>query len=196
MRSLININMKKFNHKYSQRGTTLIEVIVSTALFVVIMLSMTQIFKMMIDYQRQAIATQNVQENLKYFFEVISKEMRTAERAGGGCAHLPAGDRFNVVDNTPYGDILYLKNYHGECVTYSLVNDNGLVRFQVKRGLSSGYLSPSKIEINDLHFIVREEANKQAFITVNMGAHSVGREASYSQMYLQTTIASRYYRAN
>jgi len=188
--------MKKFNHKYSQRGTTLIEVIVSTALFVVIMLSMTQIFKMMLDYQRQAIATQNVQENLKYFFEVISKEMRTAKRAGGGCDHLPAGDRFRVVANTPYGDILYLKNYHGECVTYYLANDNGVIRFRVERDNDSGYLSPSKIEISDLNFIVSEEADKQAFITVNMGAHSVGREADYSQMYLQTTITSRYYRAN
>jgi len=188
--------MKKSNHKYSQRGTTLIEVIVSTALFVVIMLSMTQIFKMMLDYQRQAIATQNVQENLKYFFEVVSKELRTAKRAGGDCSHLLVGDRFKVVGNTPYGDILYLKNYHGECVVYSLANDNGVIRFQVERGTASGYLSPSKIEISDLHFIVKEEANKQAFITINMGAHSVGREADYSQMYLQTTITSRYYRAN
>jgi hypothetical protein len=41
---------------------------------------------------------------------------------------------------------------------------------------------------------VSEESDEQAFITVNMGAHSVGREADYSQMYLQTTISSRYYR--
>ncbi|MBN2884693.1 prepilin-type N-terminal cleavage/methylation domain-containing protein [Patescibacteria group bacterium] len=189
--------MKKnsYNFKYNKPGITLIEVIVSTALFVVIMLAMTQIFKMMFDYQRQAIATQNVQENMKYFFEVISKEMRTAIRAGGGCDHLPANARFNVTEGT-YGDILYLKNYHDECVTYSLADDNGVIRFKVERGDDSDYISPSKIDISDLSFIVNEDVGNQAFITVNMGAHSVGREAQYSQMYLQTTITSRYYRAN
>jgi len=187
--------MKKSNYRHSNSGNTLIEVIVSTALFVMIMLSVTQIFKMMLDYQRQAIATQNVQENLKYFFEVISKEMRTAKRAGGGCAHLPANVRF-ALDVNPYGDVLYLKNYHNQCVTYSLAEDNGVVRFRVQRGGVADYLSPAKIEISDLHFIVSEESDEQAFITVNMGAHSVGREADYSQMYLQTSITSRYYRGN
>src|SRR5680860_334536 len=119
----MKIRKQKYNH---QSGYTLVEVIVSTALFVVIMLSMTQIFKMMLDYQRQAIATQNVQENLKYFFEVISKEMRMAVRAqsGGNCDHMPAKARF-VLGSNIYGDILYIKNYHNECVTYSLAKDNG-----------------------------------------------------------------------
>jgi len=188
--------MKIKKAKYNNRsGYTLVEVIVSTALFVVILMSVTQIFKMMLDYQRQAIATQNVQENLKYFFEVISKEMRMAKRAGGGCDHLPAIDRFNVDPGT-YGDILYLKNYHDECVTYSLADDNGVIRFKVERGNVSGYLSPSTIDISDLRFIVNEDDNSQAYITVSMGAHSVGRESQYSQMYLQTTITSRYYRDN
>lgn len=187
--------MKNLSHKYSRSGNTLIEVLVSTALFVVILLSMTQIFKMMLDYQRQTIATQNVQENLKYFFEVISKEMRMAKRAGGGCAHLPANVRFNLESNA-YGDILYLKNYHDECVSYFLAEDNGVVRFMVERNGVVDYLSPAKIEISDLHFLVSEDIGKQALITINMGAHSVGRESDYSQMYLQTTIASRYYRNN
>ncbi|MCF7860392.1 hypothetical protein K9M09_02120 [Patescibacteria group bacterium] len=188
---------KKHNYTYNKSGTTLIEVIVSTALFVVIMLSMTQIFQMMLDYQRQAIATQNVQENLKYFFEVISKEMRMAVRAKneGNCSHMPAQARF-VLSSNAYGDILYLKNYHNECVTYSLASDNGVVRFRVERDDVADYLSPAKIEISDLRFIVNEVADSQAFITVSMGAHSVGREAQYSQMYLQTTITSRYYRDN
>ncbi|MDD2680586.1 MAG: hypothetical protein PHE20_00610 [Patescibacteria group bacterium] len=187
--------MKKSKQQYSKQGNTLIEVIVSTALFVVIMLSMTQIFKMMLDYQRQAIATQNVQENLKYFFEVISKELRTAKRANSSCASLPANARFLRESNT-YGEVLHLKNYHDECVTYSLDDDNGVIRFKVERGGYGGYLSPAQINISDLHFLVREENDQQAFITINMGAHSVGREASYSQMYLQTTITSRYYRDN
>jgi len=62
----------------SDRGFTLIEVIVSVALFSVIILGATQIFSLVIDSQRSAIATQNVKESLKYFLEVTAKEMRMA----------------------------------------------------------------------------------------------------------------------
>ena len=182
-------------HFSSRPGNTLIEVIVSTLLFVVILLSMTQIFKMILDSQRQAIATQNVQESLKYFLEVISKEVRMAKRAGGGCAHIPATKRFATSTNA-YGDVLYLKNYHNECVSYYLDNDNGAIRFKVERGANSGFLSPARINIQDLRFIIHEDTNAQAYISINLGAQAIGREASFSQMRVQTTITSRYYKDN
>lgn len=180
---------------FCRPGLTLIEVIVSTTLFVIILLSLTQIFKMILDGQRQAIATQNVQENLKYFFEVIAKEIRMAKRNDGACASIPNGRRFATGTNV-YGDILYLKNYHNECVAYYLDSDSGTVRFKVQRGLNSGFLSPAKIEIKDLRFIVHEDANAQAYISINLGAHAIGREASFSNMRVQTTITSRYYKDN
>jgi type II secretory pathway pseudopilin PulG len=186
--------MKFFRrHLRSKPGISLVEVLVSTTLFVIILLSMTEIFKMILDSQRQAIATQNVQENIKYFFEVISKEIRMAKRAGGGCSHLPAQKRFATSSNL-YGDILYLKNYHDECVKYYLSEDNGVVRFTVDRGTDFGFLSPSKIAIDDLHFLVHEENGSQAYISINLSAHSVGREENFSNMRVQTTISSRYYR--
>lgn len=170
------------------------ELMVSVTIFVVILMSMTSIFKMVIDSQREAIATQNVQENLKYFFEVISKEIRMAQKAGGGCAHLPANRRF-IKDINSAGDILYLKNYHNECVTYDLAADaNGVVRFRVERAGVSDFLSPASINISDLKFIVSEEVGKQAYVSINLSAHSVGREAEISNIHVQTTITSRYYR--
>lgn len=186
--------MKKKRYHHSP-GISLVEVIISTALFVVILLSMTDIFRLILNSQREAIATQNVQENLKYFFEVVSKEIRMAKRAGGGCAHLPASKRFALSANA-YGDILYLKNYHDQCVAYYLSNDNGVIRFKVDRGTNSAFLSPAKINIEDLHFIVHEEDDSQAYVTVNLSAKSLGREAEMSEMRVQTTITSRYYRNN
>lgn len=185
-------NKKRYHH---HRGISLIEVIVSTTLFVIILLSMTDIFRLILNSQREAIATQNVQENLKYFFEVVSKEIRMAKRAGGGCAHLPANKRFATSTNA-YGDVLYLKNYHDQCVTYYLSDDNGVTRFKVDRNLDSDFLSPAKINVDDLRFIVHEDANNQAYVSINLSAKSLGREANISEMRVQTTISSRYYRAN
>jgi len=185
----------KRHQQHLSAGFSLVEVLVSTTLFVVILLSMTDIFKMILDSQRQAIATQNVQENIKYFFEVISKEIRMAKRADGGCDHLPAPHRFATSTNA-YGDVLYLKNYHNECVEYYLSDDNGVVRFKVERGHNAGYLSPAKINMKSLRFDVHEKDDEQAYITINLSAESVGREAAYSDMIVQTTISSRYYRAD
>ncbi len=185
-------NIKKLN----LAGVSLMELMVSVTIFVVILLSMTSIYKMVIDSQRAAIATQNVQENLKYFFEVISKEIRMAQRSGGACSsYLPADKRFATSTNT-YGDILYLRNYHNECVIYDITEDgsSGAIRFRVNRGGNSDFLSPASINISDLKFMVTENANSQAYVSINLSAHSVGAEEEISNMHVQTTITSRYYR--
>lgn len=185
-------DMKKQSNLLS--GITLIEVLISTALFVIILLGMTGIFKMILDNQRQAIATQNVQENIKYFFEVTAKEIRMAQRSSGGCPHLPAGARFATSTNA-YGDILYIKNYHGQCVSYYLSDDNGVVRFKVERDFDEGFLSPAKINMAGLRFDVSDTALEQPMVTMSVSAESIGREASFSKMTVQTSITSRYYRA-
>jgi type II secretory pathway component PulJ len=182
-------NIKKSN----LAGVSLIELMVSVTIFVIILMSMTSIFKMVIDSQRAAIATQNVQESLKYFFEVISKEIRMAQRTGSGCSQL-ANRRFAIGSNA-YGDVLYLRNYHNECVTYDLaLDENDVKRFRVERGAFKDYLSPANVNISNLKFIVTEEANEQAYVSINLSAHSVGREKEISTLHVQTTITSRYYR--
>jgi len=181
--------------KTNVAGISLVELMVSVTIFVVILLSMTSIFKMVIDSQREAIATQNVQENLKYFFEVISKEIRMAQKSDGVCPpELPADKRFAAGVNE-HGDILYLRNYRNQCVSYYLAEDaDEVVRFRVSRNGISDFLSPASINISDLKFIVTEQNNAQAYVSINLSAHSVGAEADISNMHVQTTITSRYYR--
>lgn len=183
----------KLKIKTNIAGISLIEVLVSTTIFVIILLSITSIFKMVVNSQREAIATQNVQENLKYFFEVISKEIRMAQRAGGGCPGLPANRRFFKQSND-YGDILYLRNHHDECVIYDLAEHNGVVRFRVSRDGTDDFLSPAAINISDLKFIIHEDSVSQAYVSINLMAHALGREKEVSKMHVQTTITSRYYR--
>ncbi len=170
-------------------GVSLIEVIVSVSIFVVLMMTSLQIFKIVLDGQRQAAATSNIQESLKYFFEVISKEIRMAQisTAGDNC-NVVVGRIFNVAD-----DKLYLKNYHGQCVVYELVTDNGVGRFQITRSVTSDFLSPAKISINDLSFSLRQEANEQAMVTISLQAQADSIKDQIVEMNLQTSITSRVY---
>lgn len=188
------MNKIKFR-KSKTSGFSLIEVIVSTTIFVVILLSMTGIFKMVIDAQRQAIASQNVEESLRYFFEVISKEIRMAKRSGGHCSNIPAGDIFATSTNS-LGDILYLRNYHDDCIAYSLISTGDSVVFNVEN-LSqnySGILTPSRVSVSELDFFVHEVAGEQAYVSISLSANYLGKEAARSEMKVQTSISSRHYR--
>src|SRR3989344_7553270 len=110
--------MGLFFRKIKQtRGISLIELLVAITLFSFMILAATQIFKMVIDGQRSAISAQNVQENIRYAMEKISKEIRMAQISNTDC--LPAG--VNKVFNTAAGSTeLYFKNQYGDCVTYYL----------------------------------------------------------------------------
>ncbi len=186
--------MKKIvSQKHNQVGFSLIEVIVSVSIFVVILLSMTNILKLVIDAQRQAIATQNVEESLRYFFEVISKEIRMTKKSTGICPNVPIGAMFATSSNA-LGDILYLQNYHDECIAYSLYSGDNASLFLRSRNSDSAPITPSKVNINDLRFMVHNAVNEQAYVSINLSANYIGNNVKQSEMRVQTTITSRYYR--
>ena len=106
------------NIRQNKKGVTLLEITVAVAIFSVVMLSATEIFRMVIEGQRNAIASQNVQESMRYAFETMAKEIRTAIASNDDCESLfnpPAGATnkvFNTATNSE-GDILYFKNKDG-----------------------------------------------------------------------------------
>jgi len=192
----------KFNNdkpiKYDLPGFTLIEVLISVVLFSAIILSVTGLFKLSIDSQREAIAVQNVQESLKYFLEVMAKEIRMAQRDDGVCPAV-ANDKIFFVSNN--GNALFFKNYYGECVGYKMVQDgNNLSRFEVSRQLfpgeqKIGFLSPAKIRIDQLNFNVRDnEYDRQPLVTISIKATALSDRASNPEIVLQTSVSSRYYK--
>jgi hypothetical protein len=179
--------------KLAFAGISLIEVIVSVLLFTVIILSATEIFKLVIDGQRSAIASQNVQESLKYFLEVTSKELRMALKDQGFCPNVP-DDQVFATSTGALGDVLDFRNYYGQCVTYFLEADGSKQRFKITRDADSDFISPSKIRLDDLHFIVTDTASVQPSVTINLRAWALNEAQNKSEMTIQTTITSRYYK--
>jgi type II secretory pathway pseudopilin PulG len=175
-------------------GITLIELLVSVSLFVIIVLSSTQIFVMVLQAQRRVVAIQNVQESLKYFFEVTSKEIRMARQ------NIIDENNCNSFSNNFLFDLegtstLYLRNQDNECVKYYLGSGENDGRFMIEREGVSVPLSPSEIIIDELSFeLVNREDSNQAYVTINILAKSVSRENEEVEIRLQTTVASRFYR--
>lgn len=173
----------------NKAGFSLMEVIVAVSLFAIIILSSTEIFRLVIKGQREAIASQNVQESLKYFFEVTSKEIRMAKRNEGFCPSLQFSQIFAVNGE---GNTLYFRNYYDECVIYKLSLDGNSNRFSISRDLKEGFISPAKINLDDLTFVLNNTG--QPSVTMSLSASAIGEMKEASAMDIQTTITSRYYR--
>lgn len=177
-------------------GLTLLEMIVSISLFVVALLSVTQIFILVIEGQRNAIAARNVQENMRYALEVMAKELRNAHLDNGECG---ADDPVNVDDDLIYdddnlGNYLKFKNYHHECAQYSLENDaEGIGRIKITRDNNSGYITPNEINVANLKFNT-SDGSAQPLVTIKIDIETVGGKVKHKQeMEIQTTISARYY---
>lgn len=183
---------------FSQGGFSLIEVLVSVMLFTVIIMSATQIFKSVIDAQRGAIAAQNVEESLKYFSEVTGKEMRMAQKNSDpltACPGIPTTKIFAVTIVSSSSESLSFKNRYNQCVTYQLgLDTSGKQRFAIQRDSDSDFITPAKIKMDTLHFTVNDAALTQPIVTVNLKAHALDQAQFDSDMTIQTSITSRYYK--
>ncbi len=184
-----------------EKGFTFIEMVVSIALFAVVALSSTQILKMVLEGQQSAITSQNIQENMRYVFEVMSKEARVATISNDECEDIfsPSASAENKVFNETEindNDALYFKNQYGECTVYYL-SDSGVM--MITRGEDTASTTPNNLAINSLEFSIEDDGigevhSMQPKVTVNMNVTTdTNDEMHKKEMKLQTTISSRYY---
>lgn len=188
------------------QGVSLLELVVAIAIFISMMLLVTGIFRSVVEGQRSAIAAQNTQESMRYAFEVMSKEIRNAQRSDDGC-EIAGGDAavnkvYNIETATEMSDVLYFRNKDSVCVYYYSETDvNGVDRLVIERGGGGAafYVTPDEISVNNLEFVVIDDAipafhSKQPKVTITMEIEMAGGKAMHKQpMIMQTTISSRYY---
>ena len=170
-----------------QKGFSLLEMVISISIFASSILMITQIFLKVNEGQRNIIAAQNIQESMKYAFEVISKEIRNPIRDSSGIC-IAAGDVYEDTGN----DHLKFLNQYGECVIYDLQNDlNGISRLAIDRGTGSVYVTPDDIEVYNLWFEV--DNTDQEKVTIVIDTKAIGKEIDEHNMKIQTTISARLY---
>ncbi len=176
--------------KNHQRGVGLLEMIVVVAIFSVTILAATDIFKWVIEGQRNALAAQNVQENMRYAFETMGKEIRMAQLRNG-CGPV---DINKVYDTSVSNTRLHFRNQDGDCVTYYL-NSNALM---VTRAGNSAAVTPNEIKVSNLIFSVVDDLDGevhslQSRVTMAMDVEAVGKIMHRQKIRLEFTISSRYY---
>lgn len=192
--------MNKSEHN---QGFSLLEITIAVGLFSLLMVISVEIFQSVIKGQRGAVAAQNMQENIRYVFEMMDKEIRNAQLAYGDCDTTAqiVDSGFAAVKkiyNTNAGnDLLSLKNKDGVCTVYYLSGNTLRVRRSTVAE-SEAAVTPVDLKINSIKFLVDDNdisaANdRHAKVTIVMDAEISGNDSNKNKMSIQTTISSRNY---
>ena len=194
----------------NKKGYSLLEMTVAIAMFATIFLMVTSIYLSLLKAQRSVIATQTIQESMKFVLELIGKELRTAQKSDNSCESAfalilladdnPAKKIFNIdsVVTSP-NDVLYFKNKNGQCVAYYLEYDAGVYRLKINRDGLDMFITPNDLDLSDLKFSVIDDDipafhSIQPTITFRVDVSYLGSKNAHNQKTsLQTSITSRYY---
>jgi hypothetical protein len=189
--------------KNNKKGNSLIEIIVSVGIFVVVMLIATGIFETVAKSQQLAIASQNTQENLRYSFEIMSKEIRSAKRSDYACSAFGNFRVFNSIASSSWsatGNIFYFKDKNDNCVYYFKSGNALMVHRKTPGNEYTASTTPNEIIVDsfDVHVYDNDITGfptykKQPYVTISVKAHAVGHSQLDSSIILQTTVSSRMY---
>lgn len=190
--------MKK---KLHNKGFTLIEIVVSVSLFVLIVLLSTSIFRGVIESQRSALASQNIQDSLRFIFESISREMRTArgDHDGSSCGsgHFKVYNTNSAFGSPDSGNSLFFENRNQQCVKVATTTQGAL---EITRGIDPPFVvTPDDIEIKFISFYVVDDQagdfhslQPRVTFVIEAEIQNFKRTAS-KNVKMQTTVSSRYY---
>jgi hypothetical protein len=175
-------------------GVTLLELVIAVSLFALTMVMATGIFQAVINSQRAAIASEDLQENIRYDFEKLGKDVRTAQKVTThGC--LPSGSVY--WNNNGVGDKLRIMSYRNQCLEYSLRNGQIYVAYPTSTdsNLSGGLpLTPKELTINKLVFNITDSSAKaMGLVTVKANLSVLIKGAPAEVIDLETTLSSRAY---
>ena len=171
--------MKNFCQK-NKKGFTLVELLVSVAIFSVLILSATGIFVKIMNVQKKALAIQEVQDNISYTMEMISKEIRM----------------MSEIDESTKGqetNTLMFKNSKEKNIVYSLINGQLMRKEETE---DSQAITSSNVTVSDLTFYVNnwDTINgPQPVITINLVMEISDGNFGKAQARLQTTLSGRIY---
>jgi len=147
----------------SSKGFTLIEMMVASAIFIVVSMVVVSIFLTAIKNQRRDFQIQNLQDNARYIIETFSKEVRMLSEIQSNSA-----------------ERLQIKNQDGDVVIYRFRNGN------LER--DNQPINSSAVSIQGAFSMI---VGGQPMVTIVMTFSPAG--ASQPKITVQNTIAVRLY---
>lgn len=192
--------MKK-NRLHNQRGFSLIEMLVSVALFAIVVTTSVGTLLVLVDANAKSQSIQTAINNLSFAVDVITRQLRTG--TDFYCANnqpsVTSGSalRSGTSDCANGGSaIAFTDTRTGQRIGYSLAHPNGTTIQRRIDGVSGGAwldMTGSNITITNLDFVVTGtgDDDEQPTVTIFIEA-SVGDVSGLgSQFQIQTSVTQR-----
>jgi len=180
---LSKIKYKKLKMK---KGFTLIEMVVSVALFTVVVVVSTGALMTIIDANRKARSLQTVMDNLNFAMESMSRNLRTgySYECGGTSGNCPNGK-----------DSIVFTDQNGDSVEYEFSESSDLGSITIsKNGAMAKSITSPEVDIDSLLFYVTGldvGDNRQPLLTISISGTAGSDESTKTTFSIQTTISQR-----
>jgi len=169
----------------SQKSFTLVELLVTVAIFSLIAGAASGVFVQALKAQRKSLATQQLLDQTSYLAEYMSRAIRMAKKDSLG-ACIDAKLNYKIVDN----GIEFL-NYQGECQKFYLdYNPPATPQLKEEKGGVVSELTSASLKVSNFNVNLLGETqtdNLQPRVTFFLNIE--GKERS--KINLQTTISQR-----
>lgn len=182
-----------FSNKKSE-GFTLIEIIVSMAIFSIVMLGVMSVFFLALRAQRVVMLEKATAESVRFSLEFMSRQMRFAQRAEDTACLSQVGLTFESV--TPSG--IRFINGISECITFNRDPLKFITYVNTTDPLTAQLTNESQVSIDSLEFIivgsvVAPNDLDQPRVTIVIRASGGGgtSEAQNVALNVQTTVTAR-----
>ena len=187
---MIKPKTKKFN-----KGFTLIELMVASSVFIIVMLISSGAILSVFDANQKSKSLRSVMDNLNLSMESMTRSIRFGKDyhcGSTGTITLPYSCNGSGANSITILDV------SGVTVTYSLVNDaNGIPRIQRTSSATSYYMTSPDVKITNLKFYVYGAEPYaggdvlQPRVIMVVGGYAGVKATTKSVFSLQTTISQR-----
>ncbi len=179
--------------KKSERGVTLIELLVAISIFVLIVGVNVNIFISSTKAQKRSAEVQDVVDAVRYASEVIARELRYMNLSGtlnGGCTLASC-----ITSDGEFSEIAFIsgsKNRLNKVIKFSLVNGRIMMNDDLVGNPSGDVaITPANVKVNSLIFnVFGVSATSQPRVTLIINAESA--DSLYGKTStIQITISPR-----
>ncbi|MBU1045563.1 prepilin-type N-terminal cleavage/methylation domain-containing protein [Patescibacteria group bacterium] len=176
-------NKRQKKSHSTKKGFTLVEIVVVTGIFSVLMIAISGIFIAALRAERNVLASKKVLGELSYAMEYMTRALRMADKDNTGFC-IPSGSNYQLTARSGIKFINILQS--GACQEFFA--DNGKIKYAT--GAEELELTSSNINVSALKFEIINETesdNLQPFVTIQIEADT----PNSAVLRLQTSISQR-----
>lgn len=178
------------NKNMNNKGFTLIEMMISVALFSILMVAVLGIFNYSVKAHEKILNSQEILNQTSYAMEYMSRSLRMAQKdiAGTDCL----GDVANAGKTyiNPVANSIKFINYGGDCQEFYL--DGNILKEKI--GVDGVPLISSEFIVNSINFEISGDGddNLQPRITIFLDIETNTADPDkHTQLKIQTSVSQR-----